>query len=106
MKSISIKGIIGGTKPVFGLLALRENWPNTEFFRVCIFLVTQFFWSRIDSSFQEVNGLFLLLFKDNTVRTGNTRYFLPKVETKDYVLVMDGQNVFNNQPVKKWHKNI
>ena len=36
----------------------------------------------IDLSFEEVNKLFVLLFKDNAVRTGHTGYFLPKVEIK------------------------
>ena len=53
----------------------------------------------IDPSFQGKNRLFLLPFSDNTVRTGNKRYFLPDIEIKDYNVMTDGQNLFD-QSVK------
>ena len=37
----------------------------------------------IDSSFQEVNGLFIFLFQNQFNRIVHTRYFLSKVEIKD-----------------------
>ena len=55
----------------------------------------QYFYYLIDSSFQGVNRLFVLSLKDNAVRTGQTGYFLPKVVIKDYNVLIDGQNVFD-----------
>ena len=49
----------------------------------------------IDSSIQEVNILFFLAFEDNTVRTAYTEWLLPKVEIKEYNVMNDGQNVFD-----------
>ena len=37
----------------------------------------------INSSFQEVNRLFVLPFGDNLVRIGHTIYFFPTVEMKN-----------------------
>ena len=42
----------------------------------------------IDLIFLEVNRLFVLSFEDNPVRTGHTRYFLPKVEIKDHIIFL------------------
>ena len=53
----------------------------------------------IDSSFQGVNTLFVLSFQTIDGRTGYTRYYLPLVQRKDYNVVIDGQNFFD-QPVK------
>ena len=49
----------------------------------------------IDPSIQEVNILFFLAFEDNTVRTAYTEWLLPKVEIKEYNVMNDGQNVFD-----------
>ena len=54
----------------------------------------------IDPSFQEVNILFVLLFRNTTDRTVHTKYYLPTVEIKDYYVMINGQNFFA-QPVKK-----
>ena len=53
----------------------------------------------IDPSFQGVNKLFVLAFPHNTVRTGHTNYFIPSAEIKDYNVMIDGQNFFD-QSVK------
>ena len=53
----------------------------------------------IDPNFQGVNRLSDLLFENNDDRKEHTRYFLPKVEIKDYNIMTDRQNVFD-QPVK------
>ena len=53
----------------------------------------------IDPSFQGVNRLFILSFKNNTDRASYKRYYLPQVEMKDYNVIIDGRNLFN-QPVK------
>ena len=53
----------------------------------------------IDSSFQGVNRLFVLLFENEGDRKVHTGYYLPKVEIKDYNIIIDG-NFFFDQPVK------
>ena len=53
----------------------------------------------IDPSFQGVNRRFVLSFENTTDRTLNTKYYLPNVEIKDYNVMIDGQNFFD-QPVK------
>ena len=52
----------------------------------------------IDVSFQEINGILVSSFENTTDGTVNTKYYLPNVEIKDYVMI-DGQNFFD-QPVK------
>ena len=52
----------------------------------------------VEPSLQEVNRLFVLAFEDDAQRTRRKRY-LPNEEIKDYNLMIDGKNVFN-QPVK------
>ena len=52
-----------------------------------------------DPSFQGVNKLFVLSFENNTGRSSYRRYYLPKVEIRDYNVMIDGRNLFN-QPVK------
>ena len=53
----------------------------------------------VEPSFQGVNSLFVLAFENNTQRTSNKRYYLPNVEVKDYNVMIDGKNFFD-QPVK------
>ena len=53
----------------------------------------------IESSFQGVNRLFVLAFEDGAQRISNKRYYIPNVEIKDYNVMIDGKNFFN-QPVK------
>ena len=52
-----------------------------------------------DPSFQGVNRPYVLPFGNTTDKTGHTKYSLPIVEIKDYNIMIDGQNIFN-QPVK------
>ena len=51
----------------------------------------------IDPYFQGIDRLFVLSFEIN-VKASYTRYFLPLVETKDYVMI-DGRRFFD-QPAK------
>ena len=53
----------------------------------------------IDPSFQGVIRLFVLSFENSADRKVCTGYYLPKVEIKDYNVMIDGQNFFD-QPVK------
>ena len=47
-----------------------------------------------EPSFQGVNRLIVLLFEENAVRTGDTKYFPPKVDIKNYNVMIDGCNLF------------
>ena len=52
--------------------------------------------------------LFVLAFEDYAQRISNTRYYLPNVEIKDYNVMIDGKNFFD-QPVrndKVTHDNV
>ena len=49
-----------------------------------------------DPSFEGVNRLFALSFEDNVVRNGHRRYFIPTLEIKDYNILTDGKNSFDN----------
>ena len=53
----------------------------------------------VEPSFQGVNRLFVLAFENNTQRTSHSGYCLPNVELKEYNIMINGENVFN-QPVK------
>ena len=53
----------------------------------------------IDPSFQGVNKRFVLLFENNAHQTSYNRYFLLTVEIKEYNVIIDGKNFFD-QPVK------
>ena len=46
-------------------------------------------------SFQGVNRLFVLPFKNITDRTTLTGYYFPKVEIKDYNVMTNGRNFFD-----------
>ena len=53
----------------------------------------------VEPSFQGVNRLFVLAFEDDGQRTSRKRYYLPNVEIKDYNVMIDGKNFFD-QPIK------
>ena len=53
----------------------------------------------VEPSFQGVNRVFVLSFENNAQRTGNKRCYIPKVEVKDYNVMIDGKNFFD-QPVE------
>ena len=57
----------------------------------------------IDPSFRGVNRLFVLSFKDEDGRESYKKHYLPTVEIKDYNVMIDGRNFFD-QPLK-WFKN-
>ena len=61
----------------------------------------------IEPSFHGVNRFFVLAFENDARTISTTRYYIPNVEIKDYVLI-DGKNFFD-QPVKNnkgTHENI
>ena len=51
-----------------------------------------------EPSFQGVNRLFVVAFENNAQRTSNKRYHLPNVKIKDYNIMLDQKNFFD-QPV-------
>ena len=62
----------------------------------------------VDSRFQGVNRLFALSFKNENDRTLHSTCYLPKVEIKDYNVMIDGKKFFD-QPINselKIYENI
>ena len=53
----------------------------------------------VEPSFQGVNRLFVLAFSNDDHRTSANRYNLPTVEIKDYNIMINGENFFD-QPIK------
>ena len=53
----------------------------------------------VEPSFQGVNRLFVLAFEGDTQRTSHSGYYFPNVEIKDYNIMINGENVFD-QPIK------
>ena len=53
----------------------------------------------VEPSFQGVNRLFVLAFENDNHRTIHDRYYLPNVEIKDYNIMINGENFFD-QPIK------
>ena len=49
----------------------------------------------IEPSFQGVNRLFVLAFENDAQRTSNKRYYISNVEIKDYNVMIDGKNFFD-----------
>ena len=56
-------------------------------------------YQSIEPSFQGVNRLFVLVFSNDDYRTSHERYYLPIVEIKDYNIMINGGNFFD-QPIK------
>ena len=74
------------------------NW-NKHQTKVSTEGVNQYLDFLIDPSVQGVNTLFVLSFENECDRKVHTGYYLPKVEMKDYSVMIDGKNVLD-QPVK------
>ena len=53
----------------------------------------------VEPSFQGINRLFVLAFENDNDRTSDEEYYLPTVETKDYNIVINGENFFD-QPIR------
>ena len=53
----------------------------------------------IEPSFQGVNRLFVLAFENDDDRTSDDQYYLPTVEIKDYNIMINSENFFD-QPIK------
>ena len=53
----------------------------------------------VEPSFQGVSRLFVLAFENDDDRTSYDEYYLPTVEIKDYIIMINGKNIFD-QPIK------
>ena len=53
----------------------------------------------VEPSFQGVSRLFVLAFENDDDRTSSDEYYLPIVEIKDYNIMINGENFFD-QPIK------
>ena len=51
----------------------------------------------IEPSFQGVNRLFILIFENDTQKTSHSGYHLPNVDIKNYNLVINGGNLFDQR---------
>ena len=51
----------------------------------------------VEPSFQGVNRLFVLAYENDTQRTSAKGYYLPTVHIKDYNVMINGENFFDQQ---------
>ena len=83
------------------------NWNKHES-NIKTFAQNRYLNHLINPSFQGVNRLFVLSFENENDRTSHSTYYLPKVEIKDYNVMIDGRNFFD-QPINsmiKTYENI
>ena len=83
------------------------NWNKYES-SVKIFTQNRYLNYLINPIFQGVNRIFVLSFENENDRTSRSTCYLPKVEIKDYNVMTDGRNFFD-QPINsmnKTYKNI
>ena len=73
------------------------NWNKHES-NIKTFAQNRYLNHLINPSFQGVNRLFVLSFENENDRTSHSNYYLPKVEIKDYNVMIDGKNFFD-QPI-------
>ena len=59
----------------------------------------------IDPTFTKVNRLFVLAFQNEEDRTYFSKYYVPKVEIKDFNVLIDGKPFFEI-PVKKQRRSL
>ena len=57
----------------------------------------------INPNFQGVNRIFVLSFENENDRTSHSTYYLPKVKIKDWNVIIDGRNFFD-QPINSMNK--
>ena len=82
-------------KPVFKRVISCNNYlSKPEFLRRNTILNY-----LVELSFQGVNRLFVLAFGNDVLRTSHSGYYLPNVELKDYNIMINLENFFD-QPIK------
>ena len=79
--------------------ALKNNYESS----IKTFVQDRYLNCLINPSFQGANRIFVLPFKNENGRTSHSIYYLPKVERKDYNVMIDGRNVFD-QPINSLSK--
>ena len=83
------------------------NWNKYES-NVKTFARNRYLNNLINPSFQVVNRLLVLSFENEDERKSQSTYYLPKVEIKDYNVMIDSKNFFD-QPINsmaKTYENI
>ena len=83
------------------------NWNKYES-NIKTFAQNRYLNHLINASFQGVNRLFVLSFENENGRTSHSTCHLPKVEIKDYNVMIHGKNIFD-QPMNsmtKTYKNV
>ena len=82
------------------------NWNKYES-NIKTFTQNRYLNHLLNPIFQEVNRPFVLSFENEDYRTSHSTYYLPKVEIKDYNVMIDGKNAFD-QPINSMtkHTNI
>ena len=75
----------------------KINWNKYES-DIKTFAQNRYLNHLINPSFQGVNRLFILSFENKNDRTSHSTYYLPQVEIKDYTVMIDGRNFFD-QPI-------
>ena len=80
----------------------RISWNKYES-SIKTFAQNRYLTYLINPSFQGINRLFALAFENGNDRTSYSTYYLPKVETKDNNVMIDGRNFFD-QPVNSMSK--
>ena len=78
------------------------NWNQYES-NVKTFEQNRYLSHLINPSFQGVSILFVLSFENENDRISHSNYYLPKVEIKDYNVMIDGRNFFD-QPINSMNK--
>ena len=76
-----------------------NNW-NKYLIKLKLLAQNQNLNHLVEPSFQGVTRIFVLAFENDPQRTSNNGYYLPNVEIKDYNIMIDGINLFD-QPIKK-----
>ena len=80
----------------------KINWNKYES-SIKTFAQNRYLNYLINPSFQGVNRLFVLSFENEDDRISHSTYYLPKVEIKDYNVMIDGRNFFD-QPINSMNK--
>ena len=78
------------------------NWNKYES-NIKTFAQKRYLNQLINPSFQGVNRIFVLSFENQNDRTSHSAYYLPKVEIKDYNVMIDGKKFFD-QRIKSMNK--
>ena len=78
------------------------NWNKYES-NVKAFAQSRYLNYLINPSFQEVNIRFVLSFENEDQRKSHLKYYLTNVEIKDYNVMIDGRNFFD-QPIASMAK--